>query len=252
MNRYGRQLVLPELGEAGQTALSDASVTLVGCGGLGNLAAAYLAGAGVGRINLVDHDHLSLDNLHRQVLYTEDDVALPKAEQLARRLAQLNSEVDVVAHTRRAEASLLKELLAQSDLVLDCCDNYPTRYLINQHCVQHRVSLVSAAAIRLDGLVLALEPGRQGRACYACVFPEAEQARAESCSDSGVLGPSVGVVASWQAALALQILTGRGQADILWRWSAASGRLTSAQVSKDPECVSCGSAGLGTAALPRS
>lgn len=252
MNRYGRQLVLPELGEAGQTALSDASVTLVGCGGLGNLAAAYLAGAGVGRLNLVDHDHVSLDNLHRQVLYTEADLALPKAEQLAQRLGQLNSEVDLVAYPQAADDTLLAQLLPESDLVLDCSDNYSTRYLINRQCVSHRASLVSAAAIRLDGLVLALEPGRQRRACYACVFPEDEQARAERCSDSGVLGPSVGVIASWQAALALQILTGRGQADILWRWSAASGRMTSAQVSKDPECVICGTADLGTAAHPPS
>lgn len=252
MNRYGRQLVLPELGEAGQTALSDASVTLVGCGGLGTVAAAYLAGAGVGRINLVDHDHVSLDNLHRQVLYTEADVAMPKAEQLAQRLGQLNSEIEVVAYPQRAEEALLEKLLPGSDLMLDCSDNYPTRYLINRLCVAYRASLVSAAAIRLDGLVLALEPGRTGRACYSCVFPEADQARAERCSDSGVLGPSVGVMASWQAALALQILTGRGQADILWRWSAASGRLTSAQVSKDPECVSCGTAGLGTAARSHS
>lgn len=241
--RYARQLVLPQFGEAGQAALADASVTLIGCGGLGTVAAAYLAGAGVGRLVLVDHDRVELSNLHRQILFRESDIGQPKAAALAAALQERNPESDYAAVTTPADADSLPNLIGASDLVLDCSDNFPTRYAINAACVQRRIPLLSAAAIRLDGLVLALLPGRREQACYHCVFPQSPQhPSGESCQDAGVLGPSVGVVASQQASQALAILTGRGQFNRLWRWDGQTGELRVLGLRPDARCPVCAAA----------
>ena len=138
LDRYARQLLLPGLGEAGQAALADARVLIAGCGGLGTLAAAYLAGAGVGRLLLADDDRVELSNLHRQLLYTEADLGQPKAVALAAALHARNAEVDVAAHAARLDSAALPALLADCDLVLDCCDNFPTRYALNAACVAAR------------------------------------------------------------------------------------------------------------------
>ena len=242
LDRYARQLLLPGLGEAGQAALADARVLIAGCGGLGTLAAAYLAGAGVGRLLLADDDRVELSNLHRQLLYTEADLGQPKAVALAAALGARNAEVDVAAHAARLDSAALPALLADCDLVLDCCDNFPTRYALNAACVAARRNLLSAAAIRREGLLLALQPGQPGQACYHCVFPDCEDSAGERCAEAGVLGPSVGVVASLQATQALEMLTGRGGGNRLWRWQAGPGTLTPAGLAADPDCTVCGSA----------
>lgn len=239
--RYARQLVLPQLGEAGQSALADASVTIIGCGGLGTVAAAYLAGAGCGRLRLVDADRVDISNLHRQILFSEADLGQPKAQALAAALARRNSDGEYIAETIKATADNLPELISDADLVLDCCDNFPTRYLINTACAKRRIGLVTAAAIRLEGLLLTLLPGRTGHACYQCVFPDkADAPAAETCQDAGVLGPSVGVVASLQATQAITILIGRGEFNRLWRWDARQGEIRRLSLTPDPSCPVCG------------
>ncbi len=241
LERYARQLVLPQLGEAGQSALADASVTLIGCGGLGTVAAAYLAGTGCGRLRLVDADRVDISNLHRQILYREADLGQPKARALADALSRLNSDGEYRAEVTQATAENLPQLIADADLVLDCCDNFPTRYLINAACAKRRVGLVSAAAIRLEGLLLTLLPGRVDHACYQCVFPDHIHApAAETCQDAGVLGPSVGVMASLQATQAITILTGRGDFNRLWRWDARQGEVRRLSLTPDPACPVCG------------
>ncbi len=239
--RYARQLILPQLGEAAQSALADASVTIIGCGGLGTVAAAYLAGAGCGRLRLVDADRVDISNLHRQIMFGEADLGQPKAQALAAALGRLNSNGEYVAEITKATAENLPQLIAEADLVLDCCDNFPTRYLINAACAKRRVGLVTGDAIRLEGLLLALLPGRSEHACYQCVFPDnAEAPAAETCQDAGVLGPSVGVVASLQAAQAITILTGRGEFNRLWRWHARQGEVRRLSLTPDPSCPVCG------------
>lgn len=241
--RYARQLLLPGLGEAGQSALADASVTIIGCGGLGTLAAAYIAGAGVGHLRLVDGDRVELSNLHRQLMFREEDIGRNKAEALATALLERNSDIHCEPEPARASAEALPALIEDADLVLDCCDNFPTRYAINAGCVAQRKSLLTAAAIRREGLVLSLLPGREGHACYHCVFPQdADTSVGERCQDAGVLGPSVGVVASWQAAQAITILTGRGAYDRLWRWDARTGEMRNLRVPPDSQCSVCATA----------
>lgn len=251
--RYARQLVLPQLGEAAQSALADASVTIIGCGGLGTVAAAYLAGAGCGRLRLVDADRVDISNLHRQIMFTEADLGQPKAEALAAALTRRNSEGEYCAESVRATDENLPQLVADADLVLDCSDNFPTRYQVNAACARRRVGLVTAAAIRLEGLVLTLMPGRTDQACYQCVFPDDPHAAdAESCQDAGVLGPSVGVVASLQSTQAITILTGRGEFNRLWRWDARQGEIRRLSLTPDPACPVCGTRSSATPSNQRT
>lgn len=239
--RYARQLNLQEIGEAGQAALADSTVTVIGCGGLGNLAATYLAAAGVGRLRLVDGDSIETSNLHRQILYREADIGHPKAEALAEAIHRRNGDVEAIADVNYATARKLPRMLEGADLVLDCCDNFPTRYLVNSACVDARVALVSAAAIRLEGLLLSLHPGTENNACYHCVFPHSPEAGSgETCQEAGVLGPSVGVMASLQATQAITILTGRGQFNRMWRWDAIGGEVRRLSLTPDTSCPVCG------------
>lgn len=238
--RYARQLNLAEIGEAGQSALADSSVTIIGCGGLGNLAATYLAGAGVGRLRLVDGDKIEVSNLHRQILYREDDIGRPKAEALADAIRSRNSDVETIPEVSYATARKLPKMLEGADLVLDCCDNFPTRYLVNAACIESQTALVSAAAIRLEGLLLNLRPGTENNACYQCVFPhDPDAGGGETCQEAGVLGPSVGVMASLQATQAITILTGRGQFNRMWRWDAHSGEVRRLSLTPDTNCPAC-------------
>lgn len=237
--RYARQLLLPEIGEAGQAALADSRVGLIGCGGLGTLAAGYLAGAGVGRLHLADGDRVELSNLHRQLLYTEADIGQPKATALAAALQARNPMVAV--HTHPAlEGDAAPEWWRECDLILDCSDNFPTRYRINSLCARTRRPLLSAAAIGLGGQLLSLRPGHKAHACYHCVFPDSHGfPEGERCSEAGVLGPSVGLMASLQATQAITILLGRGQFDRIWRWEAADLSLRCSTLAADPACRVC-------------
>ena len=206
--RYGRQLLLPELGEAGQERLKAARVLLVGAGGLGSPAALYLAAAGVGTLCIVDHDRVEASNLHRQVLFDTADIGAPKAEVAARRLRALNPAIRVEPRVLRLDAGNVLELASGHDLVVDGSDRLATRYLVADACVLAGKPLVSAAIHRFEGQAFSYRPGAP---CYRCLFPESARAAAPSCAEAGVLGVLPGILGSLQAAEAIKQLAGIGE-----------------------------------------
>lgn len=233
-SRYSRQVVLPEVGVNGQAILRDSTVLLVGLGGLGSLSALYLAGAGVGRLLLCDPDHVTLSNLQRQVIYRSADLGRNKAEAAAAQLRALNPEVE----TEVIAADTWSSRLADVDLVLDGSDNFPTRFATNAACVQARVPLVFAAAIRFEGQLGLIDPARRG-GCYACLYPETGAA-AERCEDAGILGPVVGTMAAQQALLALRRLLGLADdAGTLHTWCARTLQWRAHSLPRDPDCSCC-------------
>jgi molybdopterin-synthase adenylyltransferase len=208
LERYSRQLVMPEWSEAAQRALSEASVIVVGAGALGSPAAMYLAGAGVGRLGIVDGDDVELSNLHRQLLHFTPDIGAPKAHSAAAKLGFLNPEVIVEPYQVRLDAANAGGLLEGAGLVVDCSDSFETRYAVNAACCAARIPLVEAGVLGMSGLVMGIRPGEG--ACYRCAFP-APPPDAPSCATAGVLGPAAGVIGSLQALEALKLLTGVGE-----------------------------------------
>ena len=205
LERYGRQLALPEWGLAQQAAVREARVLVVGAGALGSPVALYLAGAGVGRLGILDDDAVELSNLHRQLLHFTPDVGVPKAESAAAKLRFLNPDIVIEPYRVRLVADNAAALVEGQDLVVDCSDSFATRYAVNAACCGARVPLVEGGVTGFAGLVMAVRPGET--ACYRCAFPAAPAA-APSCAEAGVLGPAAGVVGSLQALEALRLLGG--------------------------------------------
>ncbi|WOD07140.1 HesA/MoeB/ThiF family protein [Marinomonas sp. GJ51-6] len=202
MSRYVRQTCLPEVGETGQKALASTRVLVVGAGGLGCAVLPYLVAAGVGEITLVDGDVVSLSNLHRQVLYREADVDLPKVECAKRRLNGLNDESVIITHFTALAPSNVAALCDGIDVILDCADNFAVSYVLSDHCHAHGLKLVSASALGFEGYV----GGFCGdKPSLRAVFPELPQ-RAKNCSTAGVMVPVVGAIGSLQAQFTLNIL----------------------------------------------
>ena len=210
MNRYARQITLPEIGEQGQRKLRDASVLIVGAGGLGSPAAIYLAAAGVGRIGLVDFDRVDVTNLHRQILYGTSDVGRPKLEAAGERLRDANPDVAIETHDARLTAENALDILGRYDVILDGTDNFATRYLVNDACKLLGKPNVYGSVFRFDGQisVFATEDGP----CYRCLYPEPPPPHlVPSCAEGGVLGVLPGVVGTIQATEAIKIITGVGE-----------------------------------------
>jgi molybdopterin/thiamine biosynthesis adenylyltransferase len=243
--RYSRHILLDDIGIEGQQRLRDARVLIVGAGGLGSPAAIYLAASGVGRLTLVDDDTVDLTNLQRQILHGTPDVGLPKATSGAHALARLNPDVEVVALIARVAAEQLATLVAASDVVLDCTDNFATRHAINRACVAAAVPLVSGAAIRFDGQIASFDlrqvDGERRAPCYACLFPESDEVDEVPCSTMGVFAPLTGIVGAMQAAEAAKILIGlpslSGRLQIL---DARTMEWQTFVLARDPACPVCG------------
>jgi sulfur-carrier protein adenylyltransferase/sulfurtransferase len=205
---YSRQMALKEVGPAGQAKLRAARVLVVGAGGLGVPVLQYLAGAGIGRIDIVDGDVLEPSNLHRQTLYALGDVGRPKARLAAQRLGALNPEVDVRAHTVRLDAQTAEGLVADADLAIDCTDNFSTKFLLNDVCVRLGKPAILASVYQYEGQ-LQIVSGAPVGACLRCVWPEATRdGLVGNCAEAGVLGPVPGVFGSLQALEALRMLLG--------------------------------------------
>jgi len=203
---YSRQVVLPEVGEAGQRRLRAARVLVVGAGGLGVPVLGYLAGAGIGTLGVVDGDTLDASNLHRQTLYALADVGRPKALLAAERLRSLNPEVDVRAYVERADRAGLASLATGYDVLVDCSDNFTTRFVVNDVAVELGKSAVLASVYQYEGQLQVLRPGG---ACLRCVWPEATQdGLVGNCAEAGVLGPVPGVLGSLQALEVLKLVLG--------------------------------------------
>jgi len=209
ISRYSRQMILPELRAEGQRRLQGSSVVIVGCGGLGCPAALYLAGAGVGRLELVDHDTLELSNLHRQVAHTEARLGVNKARSLATSVKDLNSGVEVVIQETVLDSTNALSLLSSADLILDCSDNVATRYLLSDAAVLLGKPLVSGSALRWEGQLTVYN--YQGGPTYRCLYPNPPPPETvTNCSDGGVVGAVVGVMGCLQALEAIKILAGPG------------------------------------------
>lgn len=239
--RYSRQIMLPEVEIEGQEAWLNARVLIIGAGGLGSPVAMYLAAAGVGHLVLVDDDVVELTNLQRQIVHSTPALGKPKVESARITLQGLNPDTRITTIERRLSDAELAEQVAEADLVLDCTDNFSTRFAVNDACVAHRTPLVSGAAIRLEGQVAVFDPRQDDAPCYRCLYREGSDENL-TCSESGVLAPLVGIIGSVQAMEALKVLAEIGE-PLVGKLLLLDGRYMdwrSLKLRRDPECPCCG------------
>jgi len=239
--RYSRQLLLAGFDVAGQEKLLAAQVLIVGLGGLGCPVAMYLASAGVGHLVLADDDRVDLGNLQRQIAHTTDRIGLNKAESARATLQALNPGVQVTVCTERLVGNALHELVARCDVVVDCSDNFATRFALNRATVAAGVPLVSGAAIRLEGQLSVFDVRKHNTPCYHCLYQEEGEDPDASCSSNGVLAPLVGVIGSLQALECLKVLSGTGTPlhGRLLLFDAQTLQFRELQLRKNPECPVC-------------
>ena len=238
-DRYARQIRLAQIGEKGQQAILDASVLIVGVGGLGSPAAMYLAAAGIGKIVLSDYDIVETSNLQRQIIHSDSSVGENKVDSGKQTLTGLNPDCEVKVIGYQLEGEELKQVIESVDIVLDCSDNYPTRFEVNRYCVETATPLVTGAAIRLEGQIMNYQPAADS-ACYQCLYTHAYGAE-ESCELEGVLGPVVGVIGTMQAVQTLLILAGQGAEMVnrLLLFDALAMQWQSVTLPKNPACPIC-------------
>jgi adenylyltransferase/sulfurtransferase len=243
MDRYHRQTLLPQIGEAGQAKLAASRVLIVGVGALGTVLADMLGRAGVGHLTLADRDIVEETNLQRQTLFAEADVGQPKAVAAMARLAETNKHTDLAAKVTDVGPDNIERLVRESGatLLLDGTDNAATRYLINDVAIKHKLPWVYGGCVGVEGRVMAIAPGRTP--CLRCVFPEPPLAgEVDTCDVAGVLGPAVGLVANAQATAAIRLLVGDAPVPKLltidaWNWRFREIDLSDA---RRPDCPACG------------
>ncbi len=245
--RYARHLLLDDIGFEGQQKLLAAHALVLGAGGLGSPVALYLAGAGVQTITLIDDDVVDLGNLQRQILHTEARVGQPKVASARQALAALNPEVQVRAVAQRADAALLRELVARADVAVDCSDNFAARQALNAACVAHGKPLVAGAAIGFEGQISVHDLRQPHAPCYACLYPPTQAVPERRCATTGVFAPLTGIVGSIQAAEALKLLTGTGQTLVgrLLMVDARAMRFMELRLPRNAHCEVCGKPGEG-------
>ncbi len=240
LQRYARQIVLPELGQAGQQRLGQARVLLIGAGGLGSPSALYLAAAGIGTLGLVDHDKVDRSNLHRQVLHRDDRIGMAKTESARRTLEALNPAIRIRTHELRLDSGNVESIFEGYDLVVDGSDNFPTRYLVNDACVKLGLPLVYGAVQGFEGQVSVFAGA--GQPCYRCLFPEPPAAEfAPNCNEAGVLGVIPGIIGLLQALEVIKLVTGIGEPLVgrLLLFDGLSTRLREVRLKADPNCRYC-------------
>ena len=237
--RYSRQIMLPSIGIEGQEKLLNSHVLIIGLGGLGSPVAMYLSAAGVGRMTLVDFDKVDLSNLQRQIAHTTESIGTAKVESARTSAQQINPGCQVETIDQLLDETELKALVKQVDLVLDCTDNFNTRFAINDACVATRTPLVSGAAIRMEGQVSVFLNDGTGP-CYRCLYKD-EGELDMRCSENGVLAPVVGIIGSIQATEAIKVLTGIGETlhGRLLLLDAQHMEWRSLKLKKDPACPVC-------------
>jgi molybdopterin/thiamine biosynthesis adenylyltransferase len=242
--RYSRHLLLEEIDVAGQEKLLSSHALIIGAGGLGSAAAPYLAAAGIGHITLMDHDQVELTNLQRQIMHTNKSIGKSKVGSGKQFLEQLNAGIQIETIEAKATAALLDELLPSVDIVLDCTDNFASRHLINASCVKHQTPLVSGSALRFDGQISVFDPRNLVSPCYACIFSPGDHFEEVSCSSMGIFSPLVGIIGAMQAAQAIQVLIGFGEALVgrMMLWNARTTQIDEFKISRNPECSVCGKA----------
>jgi sulfur-carrier protein adenylyltransferase/sulfurtransferase len=242
--RYSRHLIMPEVGAEGQRRLNAARVLCIGAGGLGSPAALYLAAAGIGTIGLVDFDDVDLSNLQRQVLHGTKDVGRKKTESARDRLHDLNPKIEIEAHDTRFTSANAIDLVGRYDIVVDGCDNFPTRYLSNDVCVWAKKPNIYGSVFRFEGQSTVFAP-HLGGPCYRCLFPEPpEPGSVPNCAQAGVLGILPGVIGMIQATEAIKLILGAGDSLVgrLLYFDALKMKFREFNVRRDPTCPVCGDA----------
>lgn len=244
--RYSRHMLLPQIGYEGQEKLVNSHALIVGAGGLGSPAALYLAASGVGTLTIGDFDAVDLSNLQRQIIHNCARVGINKALSAKQAIAEINPEITVNALQHRATESELAELIAKADVVLDCSDNFATRYSLNRLCVALKKPLISGAGIGFEGQITVYDMRNSNSPCYHCLFPDSSEISGEDnsmrCASNGVFAPLVGIIGTSQAAEALKLLMGIGESlqGRLLLLDALSMEWRTIKLSPDPACRVCG------------
>jgi adenylyltransferase/sulfurtransferase len=239
--RYSRQIMLPQVDIDGQERLLAARALIIGAGGLGSPAAMYLAAAGVGHLVVADHDIVEPSNLQRQLLHHDKDIGRNKVASAQDTLATINPDIRVSTIAQTLQGEALGDAVRKADVVLDCSDNFITRFAVNRACVTHRTPLVSGAAIRMEGQVSVFDPGMANSPCYHCLYKEGEE-NDQTCTGNGVLSPVVGIIGSLQALEALKVIVSMGKtlAGRLVIFDGLTHEWRTLTLKQDPDCAVCG------------
>jgi sulfur-carrier protein adenylyltransferase/sulfurtransferase len=239
--RYSRHFLLPEVGEDGQAKLLQAKVLMVGAGGLGSPAAYYLAAAGVGTLGIIDNDVVDISNLQRQILHANDRVGMPKVESAKKTLEALNPDIKVIPYQAKLTSDNIMEIIEDYDFVVDGCDNFPTRYLVNDACVLTKKPNVHGSIFQFEGQATVFYPGKGP--CYRCLYPEPPPAElAPSCAEAGVLGVLPGLIGVIEALEAIKLILGKGDTLIgrLLCFNTLTMEINTLKLRRDPNCPMCG------------
>lgn len=239
--RYSRHFLLPEVGEEGQAKLLQAKVLMVGAGGLGSPSAYYLAAAGVGTLGIIDNDVVDISNLQRQILHANDRVGMPKVESAQKTLQGLNPDVKVIPYQAKLTSENILDILKDYDMVVDGCDNFPTRYLVNDACVLTGKPNVHGSIFQFEGQATVFYPGKGP--CYRCLYPEPPPAEmAPSCAEAGVLGVLPGLIGTIEALEAIKLILGKGDSMIgrLLCFNTLTMEINTLKLRRDPTCPMCG------------
>lgn len=240
--RYSRQIMLPDFDIAGQERLLAAKVLIVGLGGLGSPVALYLAAAGVGELWLVDHDNVDLSNLQRQIAHGEADIGRPKVASASDAIRALNPHTRVNTINEKLQGALLDDTVHAVDLVVDCSDNFSTRFALNAACWKNKKPLVSGAAIRSEGQLLVVDPRVENSPCYRCLYDDAINDEQLSCAQNGVLAPIVGIIGTLQALEAIKVIAQYGEPAVgrLQIFDGKALELRSLKLKRADDCPVCG------------
>lgn len=240
--RYSRHILLPQVEYAGQEKLTTSHALIVGAGGLGSPVALYLAASGVGTLTICDFDEVDLTNLQRQIIHTTQSVGINKTVSAQQAIAQINPEVSVKTVQQKLAQAEMEALVAQADVVIDCCDNFATRYALNRVCFAQKKPLVSGAAVRFEGQITVFDFRSESSPCYHCLFPDTGDDQELRCADNGVFSPLVGMIGTAQAAEALKCLMGIGETlqGRLMLLDALTAEWRTIKLARDPACTVCG------------
>jgi molybdopterin/thiamine biosynthesis adenylyltransferase len=239
--RYSRQIMLPQIDIRGQEQLFAARALVIGAGGLGSPAAMYLAAAGIGQLAIADPDTVELSNLTRQLLHRDDDIGRLKVASARDTLCAINPQLQVTTLVDRLQGALLDEAVQGTDVVLDCSDNFATRFAVNASCIAHRVPLVSGAAVRFSGQLAVFDGREPSSPCYACLYRNGGETD-QTCAENGVLSPLVGVIGALQALEAIKVVLGLGEnlAGRLVLFDGLAHEWRTLTLPRDPDCPVCG------------
>lgn len=238
--RYSRHILLEDFDIEGQLTLKNSHALIIGAGGLGCPAALYLASSGLGTITICDDDRVEVSNLQRQIAHGSKDIGKAKVESLAQSLLEINPLISVQTLNTRLSGEALINAVKAADIVLDCSDNFSTRFAINKACINNKTPLVSAAAIRAEAQLSVFDSRDENSPCYNCLYQEQDN-ESLNCSDSGVLAAVVGIMGSWQALEAIKVLSGFGETLIgkLLVLDLKYAQTRQLKLNKDPNCPCC-------------